>query len=158
MKKGAAAILLLLIGVIAYEWLTWSDRYNLAMDVVAAEGESKQKPATTTEHQVLQLEPEAYLAIAQQTLFRSDRKGYLQQPDEKPGLRSQPALPKIRLLGIILTESEPPSAMVFVEKSKKSRILHVGDELGSWKIEEIDSEYVMLSWEDQLEKIQLRKF
>ena len=80
MKKGAAAILLLLIGVIAYEWLTWSDRYNLAMDVVAAEGESKQKPATTTEHQVLQLEPEAYLAIAQQTLFRSDRKGYLQQP------------------------------------------------------------------------------
>ncbi|MES9942445.1 MAG: type II secretion system protein N [Candidatus Thiodiazotropha sp. 6PLUC2] len=158
MKKAAIAILLLLIGVIAYEWITWPERYDRAVDVVAAEGESGQKPVNATEHQVLRQEAEAYLVIAEQTLFRSDRKGFQQQVNEQPDQRSRPPLPKIRLLGIILTESEPPSAMVFVEKSKKSRILHIGDELGSWKIEEIDSGYVMLSWEEQLEKIQLRKF
>jgi hypothetical protein len=44
------------------------------------------------------------------------------------------------------------------EKSKKSRLLGIGDELGQWKIQEIASDHLLISWQDQQQKIPLRKF
>jgi type II secretory pathway component PulC len=158
MKKLAVAISFILIALIAYEWLSWPDRYSQAMEVVAAEGDSNRNKLDMTDQQTLKHESQDYLTIAKQTLFRADRQGFQQQVDDKSALNTLPALPKIRLLGVILTKNEPNSALIFEEEGKKNRTVHVGDELGRWKIQEIQSGYLLLSWEDQQQKIQLRKY
>ncbi|MCU7878096.1 MAG: hypothetical protein KZQ84_15090 [Candidatus Thiodiazotropha sp. (ex Lucinoma borealis)] len=67
-------------------------------------------------------------------------------------------LPKFRLLGIILTDQLEPSALIFDEQIKKSQTLHIGDLLGSWTLQEINPEYIVLGRQGQTEKIALRKF
>jgi type II secretory pathway component PulC len=158
MKKGALIVSLLLAGVITYEWLSWPERHRQGVNVVAADSTPKENPITREKQQILRQEPQAYLAIAHKTLFRADRQGVQAQADERQVQRSQPGLPKIRLLGVVLTENQPPSAMIFDEKSKQTRVYHIGDELGSWKLQEISSGFVLLSWDDQQEKILLRKY
>jgi type II secretory pathway component PulC len=158
MKKGAVIVSLLLAALITYEWLSWPDRQRQGVNVVAADSTPSEDPLSGEKQQILRQEPQAYLTIAHKTLFRADRQGVQAQAEQPQTQRSRPGLPKIRLLGVILTENQPPSAMIFDEKSKQTRIHHIGDELNSWKLQEISSGYVLLSWDDQQEKILLRKY
>ena len=158
MKMLAGAMALLLLGLIAYEWLSWPERYQRAITVTAAQGNVSQQDLERDGGPLLKEQPERYRLIAQRTLFRSDRQGFEAQVKEQANQQSRPAIPKIRLLGLILTEDQPPSAMIMEEKSKKSRLLSIGDELGQWKIQGIASDHLLLGWEDQQQKIQLRKY
>ncbi|MBW9263853.1 MAG: hypothetical protein K1564_20010 [Candidatus Thiodiazotropha sp. (ex. Lucinisca nassula)] len=158
MKMLASALALLLIGSIAYTWLGWPERHQQALSVTAAEGKQNQPGLESDGGPVLKQQAQQYRLIAQRTLFRSDRQGFEAQVSETPNQRSRPSVPKVRLLGVILTQGEPASAMIMEEKSKKSRLLKLGDELGQWKIQDIASDHLLLSWENQEHKIQLRKF
>ncbi|ODB98852.1 hypothetical protein A3197_15710 [Candidatus Thiodiazotropha endoloripes] len=158
MKMLASALGLFLIGSIAYTWLSWPERHQQALSVTAAVGKQNQPGVDGDDGPVLKQQAEQYRLIAQRTLFRSDRQGFADQASEATNQRSRPGVPKIRLLGVILTQGQPASAMIMEEKSKKSRLLKLGDELGQWKIQDIASDHLLLSWEDQQQKIQLRKY
>jgi hypothetical protein len=158
MKTIAVTVLLLLMGLIFYEWFSWPERYKLAVAVTAADGKSERESVENSDYPLFQQPHQAYRTIADQTLFRSDRQGFQRQDGDQLARHSRPAVPKFRLLGVVLTESEPPSAKILEEKSHKSRTLHIGDELGSWRVEGIHADYLLLRWEDQQETIQLRKF
>ncbi|MCG7912545.1 MAG: hypothetical protein JAY71_01550 [Candidatus Thiodiazotropha weberae] len=158
MKMLAGALVLLLLGSIAYTWLSWPERHQQAVRVTAAEGIQSQPGLERDGGPVLRQQTEQYRLIAQHTLFRSDRQGFETQVTQATNQRSRPAIPKIRLLGVILTEGQPASAMIMEEKSKKSRLLVIGDQLGQWKIQAIASDHLLLGWEDQQQKIQLRKY
>jgi type II secretory pathway component PulC len=158
MKIVAGVIALLLLGLITYEWLSWPERYQQAVTVSAAEGKQRKDMINADPESLFKHQAEGYQLIAKRTLFRADRQGFETQQKEQPNQQRRPAVPKIRLLGIILTQGEPPSAMVMQEKSKKSRMLRVGDELGEWEILAIASDHLLISWQGQQKKIELRKF
>ena len=158
MKFVQLTLWVLLLALIGYEWLDWEERHRQAIEVAAAEEGKSEVSLEAADHQVLHQASQAYRDIADQTLFRSDRTGFQLTEDDGLKSASRPELPRFRLLGVILTESEPPSAMIFDEKLNESRLLHIGDDLDSWELREIGSGYVVLSWRDQLEKIQLRNY
>ncbi|MCG8067687.1 MAG: hypothetical protein JAY84_07465 [Candidatus Thiodiazotropha taylori] len=158
MKMLAGALALLLIGSIAYTWLGWPERHQQALTVNAAQGKQSQADLDADSGPALRQQAQEYRLIAQRTLFRSDRQGFQAELPETSNQRGRPAVPKVRLLGVILTQGEPASAMIMEEKSKKSRLLKLGDELGQWKVQDIASDHLLLGWEDQEHKIQLRKF
>jgi type II secretory pathway component PulC len=158
MKIVAGVIALLLLGLITYEWLSWPERYQQAVTVSAAEGKQREDKINADQKPLFKHQAEGYQLIAKRTLFRADRQGFEAQQKESSTQRSRPAVPKIKLLGIILTQGESPAAMIMEEKSKKSRMLRIGDELGDWEIQAIASDHLLISWQGQQQKIELRKF
>ncbi|MEL0585641.1 MAG: type II secretion system protein N [Candidatus Thiodiazotropha sp. (ex. Lucinoma kazani)] len=158
MKALLITLLLLLMAILALEWMTWPGQYNQALLITSA----PQKVAPENRSQINQSiwlkEQQAYLAIADSTLFREDRQGFQREMKDPAAIGTNQQLPKFRLLGIILTDHLEPSALIYDEQIKKSQTLHIGDLLGSWTLQEINPEYIVLGRQGQTEKIALRKF
>lgn len=157
MRQLQLILLLVLAAGVVVEWMGWPGEYRQALKIEppaeASEGESQLIPV---QPQALH-EQQYYAEVVQRTLFREDRQGYQGEVVNAVSTVA-PKVPQIRLMGVILTTSEKPMAVILDEKQKKSLNLQVGDLLGEWEIKEISPGSITLGWQDQTERVELRKY
>jgi hypothetical protein len=121
-------------------------------------------PDNTLENGITAIDPESveslsdYAEVASKTLFREDRRGYQSEEATHVSVVAQPEIPEIRLMGVILAGAEKPMAVIMDSKQKRSENLKVGDNLGKWVIKEIAADSITLGWQDQITKVELRKY
>jgi hypothetical protein len=150
--------MLILVGLVLLEWLNWSNEHRQAVRMTAPAEERKQEgSATTIEPQLIE-DQQYYSEIVHRTLFREDRQAYQGKETAQGVATTAPPIPEIRLTGVVLTDAEKPLAVIHDKKQKKSEKLQVGDSLGEWVIQAIERDSILLSWQDQTAKIELRKY
>ncbi|MCU7917758.1 MAG: hypothetical protein KZQ95_05305 [Candidatus Thiodiazotropha sp. (ex Epidulcina cf. delphinae)] len=158
MNKLQVTLLAILLAVLSMEWISWPEKYRQALSVTATAEEKAAVEAGLTGRADWLKDQQHYREIADRTLLRQDRQGFQAEAENQPVGATQAQLPKFQLLGIILTEQAEPSVMIFDEQRKESRTLHIGDAIGDWELREIMPGHIVLAWNDQIEKVELRKF
>lgn len=159
MRRLQVGLVLLLAAVVVAEWLDWPNQYRQALQLAQPADDSKRENGIAATADPSSVEDQQYYSeVASRTLFREDRQGYQSEEVVHGTLTTQPKIPEIRLLGVILTGAEKPMAVINDTKQKKSVNLQVGDSLGEWVIKEIAADSITLIWQDQTAKVELRKY
>ncbi|MCU7904597.1 MAG: hypothetical protein KZQ76_01870 [Candidatus Thiodiazotropha sp. (ex Epidulcina cf. delphinae)] len=151
-------LLAILLAVLSLEWISWPEKYRQALSVTTTAEEKAVAETVLTARAGWLKDQQHYREIAERTLLRQDRQGFQIEAENQIADTARAQLPKFRLLGIILTEQVEPSAMIFDEPRKENRMLHIGDAIGDWELREIMPGHIVLAWNDQIEKVELRKF
>ncbi|MCU7929642.1 MAG: hypothetical protein KZQ90_02500 [Candidatus Thiodiazotropha sp. (ex Codakia rugifera)] len=158
MKALLITLLLLLMAIVMLEWMTWPERYNQALLITSEPRKVAPENRSRINQSNLLKEQQTYQTIADSTLFREDRQGYKHEMKDPDAAGTNQQLSKFRLLGIVLTDHLEPSALIYNEQIKESQTLHIGDSVGSWTLQDINPEYIVLGRQGQIEKIALRNF
>ncbi len=155
------ALLILCVGLLALiglQWLDWPETHRQAVAVSTASGGPDGQKAAPADPPLLGAPVTAYVEVFERSLFRADRTGFHVEPEQDVTPRAPANPPRFRLLGVIMTGSEPSAAMILEPQQKKSRLIHVGDNVGEWRLETIAEDQVVMSWGEKRESVPLRPF
>ncbi|MET0067246.1 MAG: type II secretion system protein N [Candidatus Thiodiazotropha sp.] len=147
-----------LLALIVYQWLEWPQTRHQAIAVTAASAGESERNASADDPPLLGAPVTAYAEIFDRSLFRADRTGFHAEAEPDSRARAPRNPPRFRLLGVILSGSEPSAAMILEPQQKKSRLIHVGDEVGEWRLESIAEDHVVMGWREERETVPLRPF
>jgi hypothetical protein len=147
-----------LLGLIATQWFDWPDRHREALRVTPTASESEGPGVEPSEPPLLSTSASDYDEIYEHSLFRVDRKGFHTEPQTDTPAMGHLKPPGFRLLGVILSKSEPPAAMILEPQKTKSRLIHVGDQVGAWELKAITADHVVMTARDQRQSVPLRPY
>ncbi|MET0090081.1 MAG: type II secretion system protein N [Candidatus Thiodiazotropha sp.] len=147
-----------LLVLIGFQWLDWPESRHEAVAVSAASSAPEGEKASASDPPLLGAPVTAYAEIFDRSLFRADRTGFHVEPEQNAAPRAPANPPRFRLLGVIMSGSEPSAAMILEPQQKKSRLIHVGDKVGEWRLETISEDQVVMSWGEKRETVPLRPF
>ncbi len=158
MRRVLLVLCMILLALVGLQWLDWPETHGRALGVTAATSDTDKRETPSAEPPLLGAPETAYAEIFEHSLFRADRTGFHAEPEPDAPAKAPANPPKFRLLGVILTESEPSAAMILEPGEKKSRLIHVGDSVGEWRLESITEDHVVMSWRNERENVPLRPY
>jgi hypothetical protein len=147
-----------LLGLIAIQWFDWPDRHREALRVTATASGSEDPGVEQSAPPLLSASASDFDEIYERSLFRTDRKGFHTEPQTDTAATDSLKPPGFRLLGVILSKSEPPAAMILEPHNTKSRLIHVGDQVGAWELEAITADHVVMTAHEQRQSVPLRPY
>jgi hypothetical protein len=158
MRRVLLILCMILLVLIGLQWLDWPKTHERELGVTAATSDTDKRETPPPEPPLLGAPVTAYGEIFEHSLFRADRSGFHAEPELDAAASAPTNPPQFRLLGVILTGSEPSAAMILEPQKTKSRLIHVGDQVGAWELEQIAVDHVVMTAHEQRQSVPLRPY
>jgi hypothetical protein len=147
-----------LLTLIGLQWWDWPAKHQQATQVESSAANKQSSQAEEPLPPLLAHPQEDYQTISELCLFRVERIGFYPALETATESAVDTHPPKFKLLGVILTDQEPPAAMILKHQEKKSQIIHVGENVDGWVLKEITENGVVMSLNDNRVTIPLRPY
>ncbi|MCU0832881.1 MAG: hypothetical protein MUC77_00385 [Chromatiaceae bacterium] len=160
MKAVLAVLVLALIGVLTWQWTTWTPEVNDSANALG--GAVEPGARVEDDNPLARLKPladrEEYQVVVDRPLFSPTRRPLEDEPEQvEPEVAADGSLDRIDLNAVLITPDET-LAWVMDASSREVRRLRLGDELEGWAVRDILSDRLVLERQGQTNTLVLRDY